>query len=196
MTDRPSRLPCLLLCAALAAPLAGPAAAQQAAAPASAAKDPYAVSGQREARTIKYGDWQKVCFKPGAAKMVCRTTIEGKFETGQIALRIYLTQRDDDSATRLQIFTPVGLFVAAGVKLTVDKGTAYKVPFKFCLTNTCIAGDLAKPALIREMETGKSLTLEVIDTNMLAVTTSMPVEKFAAVRKGAPAQTFEQQIEE
>jgi len=45
-------------------------------------------------------------------------------------------------------------------------------------------------------ESGKNLTLEVVDTNLLAVTTSLPFQKFAAVRKGAPAQVFEQKIDE
>jgi invasion protein IalB len=178
---------------------AGLANAQQAAPPAGAAKPAtteIAPSGQREARKINYGDWQKICFKPGGAKMICRTSIEGKWDTGQTAVRIYLTEREGDSARRLQLFLPIGLYVPAGVKLMVDKGAAYKIPFTFCLTNTCIAGDAAKPALVRELESGKSLTLEVVDTNMLAVTTSLPVEKFAAVRKGAPSQTFEQQIDE
>lgn len=167
--------------------------AQEAAKPAT---DELAVHGQREARAIKYGDWQKICFKPGGAKMVCRTTISGEFETGQTAVRIYVTGREGDSTARLQLFLPVGLFVRAGVKLTVDKGAAHKIPFSWCLTNTCIAGDPAGPALLRELDGGKNLTLEVVDTNMLSVSTSLPLAKFAAVRKGAPARVFEQTIDE
>jgi len=195
MMIRLSGSPRLSLGIAFAFLAAGQAFAQQAA-PAAAALDEFAARGQREARNIKFGDWQKLCFKPGGAKMICRVTINGNFETGQTALRIYLTKREGDSATRLQLFLPIGLFVPAGVKLTVDKGSSYTIPFKFCLTNTCIAGDVAKPALLREMESGKSLTVEVVDTNMLAVTTSLPIAQFAAVRKGAPAQVFEQNIDE
>ena len=167
--------------------------AQQAAKPAA---DEFAARGQREARSIKYGEWQKLCFKPGGAKMVCRTTIGGTFETGQTALRIYLTEREGSSAARLQLFLPVGLYVRPGVKVSVDKGTAYKIPFTWCLTNTCIAGDLAAPALLREMEAGKTLAIEVVDTNLLTVTTSLPLQNFAAARKRAPAQVFEQRIDE
>ena len=170
-----------------------PAIAQQAAKP---APDEFAARGEREARAIKYGDWQKLCFKPGGAKMVCRTTISGTFETGQTAVRVYVVEREGDSTARLQLFLPVGLYVRAGVKIAVDKGTAYKVPFTWCLANTCIAGDAANPALLREMEAGKNLVLEVIDTNMLPVSTSLPLGQFAAVRKGAPAQVFEQKIDE
>lgn len=188
---------CLVFGAAVALSAASPAFAQ--AAPPTAAKvaaDEFAARGQREARSIKYGDWQKNCFKPGGAKMICRTTISGTFETGQTAVRIDVIERESDKAARLQLFLPVGLYVRSGVKLTVDKGTAHKIPFTWCLTNTCIAADVAAPALLRELETGKSLTVEVVDTNLLAVTTSLPVSQFAAVRKGAPAQTFEQQIDE
>jgi invasion protein IalB len=83
-----------------------------------------------------------------------------------------------------------------GAKLTVDKGMAHRIPYTWCLTNTCIAADLASPALLREMDNGKNLTVEVVDTNLLAVTTSLPLGQFAAVRKGAPAQLFEQKIDE
>src|ERR1043166_633923 len=144
--------PRLLLGIALALPAVDAALAQPAAKPAT---DEFAVRGQRDARSIKYGDWQKFCFKPGGAKMVCRTTISGTFETGQPAVRVYVTEREGDSAARLQLFLPVGLFMPPGVKLTVDKGTGYKIPFTWCLTNTCIAGDAAEPALLREMEVGE-----------------------------------------
>lgn len=183
----------LLLGAVLAPPAVHPATAQDAAKP---AQDEFAARGQREARSIKYGDWQKFCFKPGGAKMVCRTTIAGTFETGQIAVRIYVVEREDGGAARLQLLLPVGLAIRPGVKLTVDKGTAHKIPFSWCLTNTCIAGDAASPALLREMDSGKNLAIEVMDTNMLTVTTSLPLAQFAAVRKGAPARTFEQNIDE
>ena len=188
----------LLFGSAIALSAADPAVSQAAppTATKAAASDEFAARGQREARSIKYGDWQKICFKPGGAKMVCRTTISGTFATGQLAVRIYVTEREGDSVARLQLFLPVGLYMPPGVKLSVDKGMAHKIPFTWCLTNTCIAGDTAKPALLRELEAGKNLTLEVVDTNLVAVTTSLPLGQFASVRKGAPAQTFEQNIDE
>src|SRR5437879_1707600 len=161
----------LLFGAAFALSAADPALAQTAPPTATkAATDEFAARGQREARSIKYGDWQKLCFKPGGAKMACRTTISGAFETGQTAVRVYLTEREGGGTARLQLFLPVGLYMPPGVKLTVDRGSAHKIPFTWCLTNTCIAGDAASPALLRAMEAGKTLVVEVVDTNMLAVT--------------------------
>lgn len=183
----------VLLAAAVALATSGGATAQQSPKPAT---DEFAARGQREARAIKYGDWEKVCFKPGGAKVVCRTTIAGRVESGQIAVRLYVVEREGENTARLQLFLPVGLYVPAGAKLTVDSGVANKIPFTWCLTNTCIAGEPAEPGLIRDMESGRNLTVEVVDTNMLAVTTVLPLDRFAAVRKGAPAKVFEQTIEE
>jgi invasion protein IalB len=156
----------------------------------------FAIRGQRAARDIKYSDWRKVCFKVPGTNMVCRTSITGTFETGQSAVRIDLIEREGDKAARLQMFLPVGLYLQTGVKITIDQGSAYRFPYVWCLTNTYIAADLADPALIKEMETGQKLQLEVVDSSVLAVTTALPVNQFAAVRQRTPTQTFEQNIDE
>lgn len=177
---------------ALILTMATPALAQQT----KSLADGFAARGQREARAISYGDWEKVCFKPGGAKLVCRTTIAGRFETGQIAVRAYVIEREGDSTARMQLLLPVGLYVPAGVKLTIDGGAAYRLPFTWCLTNTCIAADVASPALLGELERGRNLAIEVIDTNMLEVKTSAPLQMFATVRAGAARSTFDQDIDE
>ncbi|MGY8666618.1 invasion associated locus B family protein [Bradyrhizobium sp. UFLA05-109] len=155
-----------------------------------------ATRGQREAKDITYGDWQKLCFKAGGAPMLCRTSITGKFPTGQMAIRVDLIERDGDRTARLQLFVPVGMYLQHPAKLTVDKGSPYEVPYSWCLTNACIAADVADPKIIKEMEAGKTLVLEVVDSNLLSLTTSLPLAQFASVHKGAPAKTLEQDIEE
>src|SRR5947209_8763408 len=152
----------------------------------------FALRGQRAAREIKYGNWQKFCFKVPGARTVCRTTISGAFETGQSAVRIDLIEKEGETATRLQMFLPVGLYLQSGVKLSVDQGSAYRVPYMWCLTNTCIAADVADPKLIKEMENGQKLSLDVVDSSVLAVNTSLPLNQFSAARQGMAAQTFEQ----
>ena len=90
-------------------------------------------------------------------------------------------------SARLQLFLPVGLYLRAGVKLTVDQGAPYSLPYTWCLTNTCIAADVADPKVIREMEGGQKLAVEVVDTNLLSVTTSLPLSQFPSVHTGAPS---------
>jgi invasion protein IalB len=156
----------------------------------------FAPRGQRMAREIKYSDWRKFCFKTPGTNMVCRTTISGTFETGQSAVRIDLIEREGETAARLQLFLPIGLYLQTGVKLTVDQGTPYLVPYVWCLTNTCIAADRADPKLIAEMESGQKLLLEVVDSSVLTVSTSIPLNRFAAVRQAPPTQVYEQAIDE
>lgn len=157
---------------------------------------PIGPRGERKAREIKYGDWQKFCFKTPGSAMVCRTTISGTWETGQSAVRIDLIEREGEAAARLQLFLPVGLYLQTAPKLTVDQEKAYQVPYVWCLTNTCIAADKADPGLVKEMESGDKLKLEVVDTNLLSVSTLLPLNQFASVRKGAPARIFQQDIDE
>jgi invasion protein IalB len=94
------------------------------------------------------------------------------------------------------MFLPVGPTCQAGVKLTIDQGAGYRIPYVWCLTNTCIAADRAEPGLLREMEAGKKLLLEVVDSSVITVSTSLPLDQFATVRHGNPARTFEQAIDE
>ena len=155
-----------------------------------------ATRGQREAKDIAYGDWRKLCFKAGGAKTVCRTSITGTFPTGQMAVRVDLIEREGDRNGRLQLFVPIGMYLQHPVKLTVDHGSPYPVPYSWCVTNACIAADVADPRIIKELESGKTLTLEVVDSNLLSLTTSLPLGQFASVHKGAPAQTLEQDIDE
>ncbi len=65
----------------------------------------------------------------------------------------------------------------------------------WCLT-TCIAADVAGARLLKEMETGHKLLLEVVDSNVLTVATTLPIDRFAMVRRGTPEQTFKQAISE
>lgn len=152
--------------------------------------------GQREAKDITYGSWRKLCFKAGGAPTLCRTSITGSFPTGQMAVRLDVIEREGDRNGRLQLFVPVGMYLQHPVKLTVDQGSSYRVPYTWCLTNACIAADVADPNIIKGMESGQALALEVIDSNLLSLTTSLPLAQFAAIHKGAPAQTLEQEVDE
>jgi invasion protein IalB len=175
--------------------------AQQTATPSRDASRPHepevASRSQRSlVRQIKYGDWQKFCFKTPGTNMVCRTTISGIWDTGQTAVRVDLIERRGDDTARLQLFLPVGMYLQAGAKLTVNQGKPHQIPYVWCMTNTCIAGSAADPRLISEMEKGEMLTLEVVDSSVQSVSTTLPLSQFASVRKGAPVQTYQHDIDE
>ena len=175
-----------------------PACAQQAA-PSASDKPPsaFAPRGKRSSvRPIQYGDWQKFCFKAPGTNQVCRTTISGNFDTGQLAVRADLIEREGEGSARLQLFIPVGMYLPAGVKLRIDQADPHQIPYVWCLTNICIAADAADPALIHEMELGQKLQLEMVDSSVQSVSTAVPLDRFASVRQGTPARTYEQDIDE
>jgi invasion protein IalB len=202
--DRSTRSgPALVFAAALTITAVPNAACSQQATPpggphpaAKAGEPEVAQRGQRAPREIRYGDWRKFCFAAAGTAKVCRTTISGTFETGQTAVRVDLIEREGGGSARLQLFLPVGMYLQAGVKLTIDQGGPHRIPYSWCLSNACIAADVADPGIIKEMQTGQKLQLEVVDSNILAITTSLPLNQFASVRQGAPVQTFDQAIDE
>jgi invasion protein IalB len=152
--------------------------------------------GQRTTKDIAYGGWKKMCFKPGAAKMICRTSITGNFSTGQMAIRVDIVEREGDPTARLQVFCPVGMYLPKPAKLTIDQGKPHSVPYTWCLTNACIAGTVADSKMVKEMVSGQTLRLEFVDSSLLTLTTTVPLGMFSSAHKGAPVQTFEQDIDE
>jgi invasion protein IalB len=183
----------VLALSVLLSSVATPARAQQASDKALGGMEP---RGDRKAREIKYGDWKKYCFKTPGSNMVCRTSITGTWETGQSAVRIDMIEREGEDTARLQLFLPVGLYLKTAARLTVDQSKPYEIPYVWCLTNTCIAGERADANLIKEMESGEKLKLEVVDTNLLTVSTLLPLGQFAPTRKSTPSQIYQQDVDE
>ena len=185
----------LLLAAVASVALSQSAVSQQNSTAAPAEKE-IAPRGQRDVKDLTYGDWKKLCFKPGGAKMICRTSITGTFPTGQTAVRVDIVEREGDTTARLQVFCPVGMYLPKPATLTIDQGMPYSVPYTWCLTNACIAGTAADPKLVQEMNSGQMMRLEFVDSNLLSLATSLPLGQFASIHKSPPAQTFEQEIDE
>ena len=157
-----------------------------------------AARGQQQARDLTFSDWTKLCFRgvQGAdTKMVCRTSINGKWDTGQIALKVDLIEREDAAVTRLQIFVPPGSFLQPGMKLTVDKNSSMNIPYTICVANGCVAASVAEASFVRALESGRVLSLEGVNANVVTAITLLPLDGFAKAHQGLPAQTFEQKLE-
>ncbi|SFI42797.1 invasion associated locus B family protein [Bradyrhizobium sp. Gha] len=146
-------------------------------------------------QTIQYSEWRKLCFNSSDGTSICRMTSSGTDDLDQLVARVDLIQRADGPA-RLQLFVPQGANLQQGVKVSIDQGQQTQIPFTWCLTNICIAADAVKPSLIAELESGKSLKLELTDLNSSSVALTLPLDPFSAVRKGAAAQTFDFGLDE
>lgn len=153
--------------------------------------------GLRQMREVIYSPWRKLCFRGSQdvhAKMLCRTTISGSWDTGQVVLKVDLIEREGEPTGRLQVLVPNGLYLQAGVKVTVDQQTPLQIPYVVCLSNGCLAGTVAESDLVSKLESGQTLVLELVNPNMVSIHSSVPLKEFASVHRGEPAQIFEQSL--
>ena len=112
-----------------------------------------------------------------------------------MAIRIDIIERQGNG--RLQILLPVGLYLRSGVKLKVDTSAReVVVPYNWCFSNLCVAAAPASGELIGALEKSRTLSVEVVDTNLTSLTATVPVGQFSVTYRGAPAETFEQVIDE
>jgi hypothetical protein len=58
-----------------------------------------------------------------------------------------------------------------------------------------VAATVADPNFLRAMESGRTLSLDAVNTNVMTVVASLPLDNFAKVHQGPPAQIFEQRLE-
>ncbi len=173
----------------LAAPLTSPTEALPLSEPEVAPR------GRTAPRDIHYSQWRKLCFKAPGKEMLCRTSIAGTWETGQMAIRLDLIERE--GSARLQILLPVGLYLPAGVKLRLGTNShEIHLPYSWCFSNLCVAAAPVKGNVIRALAGAGVITVEVLDTNLVTLTAMIPTDQFASAHSGAPAETFEQIIEE
>jgi invasion protein IalB len=151
--------------------------------------------GRHAPRDISYSQWQKLCFEVPGKDLLCRTSTTGTWDTGQMAIRIDVIERQ--GSARLQILLPVGLYLRSGVKLKVDTSAReVEIPFNWCFSNLCVAAAPASRDMIKAIERSQNLSVDVVDTNLVTLTATIPISKFAAAYEGAPAKTIEQVIDE
>jgi invasion protein IalB len=79
--------------------------------------------------------------------------------------------------------------------MTVDNASSIQVPYSICLANACVAATVAEPGFVRAMESGRTLSLDAVNTNVMTVIASLPLDTFVKAHQGAPAQVFEQKLE-
>jgi invasion protein IalB len=151
--------------------------------------------GRHAPREITYSQWQKFCFNVPGKEILCRTSITGTWDTGQMAIRMDVIERQ--GSARLQILLPLGLYLQSGVKLKVDASAQEAViPFNWCFSNLCVAGAPADREMIQALQNSKTLSLEVEDTDLVILTAAIPVDQFSAAYTGAPARTIKLQVDE
>jgi invasion protein IalB len=151
--------------------------------------------GRHAPRDIKYSPWRKLCFKAPGKDVLCRTTITGTWDTGQMAIRLDVIEREGNP--RIQILLPVGLYLQAGVKLHLGaKSRDVRLPYSWCFSNLCVAAAPLDKAAVAALREARTIAVEVLDTNLVALEATIPADQFSSAYTGAPTEIFEQVIDE
>jgi len=149
--------------------------------------------GKRNIRDIQLNGWRKLCFEVSPAEKVCRTTNVGVMETGQEVIRFDLIEAGATEG-RIQMLLPQGMYLRSGVTLTIDQNEPLHISYSWCLANACIAAGAASPTFVRNLQSGRTLTIEVVDPNLLTVSVALPLDQFASVNAGPPNQLFDESL--
>jgi pimeloyl-ACP methyl ester carboxylesterase len=84
----------------------------------------------------------------------------------------------------------------AAIALSSQNPPAVRAIITQCCGSTCIAADVADPKVVREMETGQKLVVEVVDANVLSVNQLASAQSVLLGAPGAPSGTFGQALDE
>src|SRR5262249_46022258 len=106
----------------------------------------------------------------------------GRLEPG--AAFFHTSPPSDESHPRWfqpTIIVPQGLFLQPGIKATVENGVPIYVPYVICLANGCVAGTVADPSFVRELEAGRVVALAAVNSNELTGMASFPLGNVAKV---------------
>jgi invasion protein IalB len=118
--------------------------------------------------TVKatYGDWDIVC--PTAQPDQCTMRQFGKTAEGQTVLVIHIRKLEgitsEDGKTfpaAIQITTPLGTILRAGVKIKIDEGEPRTGRFEVCIPNGCIIRDPMSEEFLADFKSGKTANMAI-----------------------------------
>lgn len=101
-------------------------------------------------------------------------------KTGQRLLMLSVTRPGGGEETAMLIQLPHGLFLPAGVTLTIDEGKPKTIVVQTCDAKGCYAGDALGKDEVNAMQTGKALTVGFQNLEKKALNIALPLAGFKA----------------
>ncbi|MDX5360756.1 MAG: invasion associated locus B family protein [Alphaproteobacteria bacterium] len=154
------------LAAALALP-AAPAAAQSSATPAQPAPPQPNIT-----RTEDFRDWKLVCgTPPGNASAPEQCHLLQSVVVSETKRRILQAEVGDSQDGRILALTvPLGIYLPAGIEISIDGGEKMRIPVDVCQPNGCAGAVKLDNAMLNRMKNGsravitfKNVQLKPID---------------------------------
>lgn len=99
-------------------------------------------------------------------------------ETGQPFLTLMVRMAAPPSQGVLEVQTPLGVYLPAGVILVVDQGARHELALQRCDGNGCFAGRPLSGDLLRQLTGGKMLHLQLHTTDSQTVDLDISLDGF------------------
>lgn len=188
---------CLLAAALVAQPASAqqpkPAAKKPApAAPAPAAPAP-ATADQPQ---LMYSPWMKICGKGPDTnnKQVCVITKDGRLENGMPVAIVQLFAPEGQQKI-LRVTVPLGMQLAQGTRMIIDKEQPQQQPYKICFPVGCMSDYPVTDDMVAKMKKGQMLTVQAINMQGTPISLPLPLTDFAKAYDGPATdpKVFEEQ---
>ena len=173
---------------------APPALAQNkpAAAPAPAAP----AAPQNDKPQLMYSPWMKVCGQGQDTnnEKVCVVTKDGRLENGRPVAIVQLFQ-PEGKPKMMRVTVPLGMQLQHGTRVIIDQEKPINEPYKICFPVGCMSDYPVSDEMIKQMKSGKMLTVQAINMRGQPISLPLPLNDFAKAYDGPPTdpKVFEQQ---
>jgi invasion protein IalB len=133
-----------------------------------------------------YSPWTKLCGKDEQAgtKEVCLTVKEARLETGEFVASAALIEPAGEPKKLLRITVPLGMQLAVGTRMLIDRGQASVGQYVACFPNGCMADFEVNAPFVAQLKTGKTLWLQTINLGGQPANYSLPLAEFAKANEG------------
>ena len=141
---------------------------------------------QRLKLSYNYSPWTKLCGKENqaGAKEVCLTVKEARLDTGEFIASAALIEPAGEPKKILRITVPLGMQLAVGTRMLIDRGQASVGQYVACFPNGCMADFEVNAPFVAQLKTGKTLWLQTINLGGQPASYPLPLEEFAKANEG------------
>jgi invasion protein IalB len=142
------------------------------------------LAGAESETGVKYEDWTRRCEKVGdTEKEICHISQNLVLrESSQRLLNMAVGYLKPDTAenVRAVITLPLGIYLAPGISVRIDKGKTRQFPIERCNKNGCIVVFTMSPELVAAMKGGLQALITFHDAKRQAIGVPVSLKGFTA----------------
>lgn len=135
---------------------------------------------------LTYSAWTKSCTRAADidGKQICFSIKFGRPASGQPIVVAVVVEREGESRKTLRVLLPLGVQTVHGTRIIVDSGKPVLSPYVFCVAEGCVSDYEATPDLVNNLQKGRKLTVQAINSNGAPLWLPLPLADFDSAFRG------------